>query len=180
MSRRRAWLRNSLGFSALELLGVMGVITVLASFILMWSAQAQARGRETSCQSNLRQIALALQMYAEDNAGRLPPSEEAAPAGIYPYLKNWQLLTCPSDRAPRTVRIDGADQELSYFLAAGVCADDPPSTVIVGDTAPRHRGGWNAVCLDGHTQRLSAGDLPRYVSKGESEDAKRPTGLHPD
>jgi prepilin-type processing-associated H-X9-DG protein/prepilin-type N-terminal cleavage/methylation domain-containing protein len=60
------------GYSLLELLISIVIITLLAA--LIWPALGQARGaaRRTMCQSNLRQWALAAQLYADLHAGRLP------------------------------------------------------------------------------------------------------------
>src|SRR5688572_9298165 len=60
-------------FTLIELLVVIAIIAVLASLILASVARATEAGRKTVCENNLRQIALASYIYADDNQGKLPP-----------------------------------------------------------------------------------------------------------
>jgi len=175
--------RSRHGFSALELAGVMGVIAMVAGFLFAWGAHATERARDSSCRSNLKQMGLALAMYADDYGGRLPGSKDAIFTISSVYTKNQQLLVCPADREPRKVRRDGADYEVSYFIVPGYATDDPPSTIVAGDTAARHGHRWNAVCLDGRLKVLPARDLAsyaQYVIEGKSDDETQPQGVHAD
>jgi len=64
--------RPASGVTILELLVTVSVVTLLAGLLLPAVLQARAVARRTACQSNLRQWALAAQMYADTHAGRLP------------------------------------------------------------------------------------------------------------
>jgi type II secretory pathway pseudopilin PulG len=170
------------GFSALELVGVMCVIAVAAAAILHWGVGVNARAREASCNSNLKQIGLALAMYADDYAGRLPASQDAV-VQVETYMRNVQLLRCPADPDAVIVRREGTDYELSYFFVPGIATDDPPATVVAGDSEPRHEGAWNAVCLDGRGRSLRGAELKPYlqfVMKGKREHEIQAQGVHTD
>src|SRR5262249_41378184 len=56
-------------FTLMELLVVLAIIAVLAAIIFPVLAGVRAKGRQASCASNLRQLALANGMYAGDNDG---------------------------------------------------------------------------------------------------------------
>ncbi len=61
-----------LAFTLIELLVVIAIIAILASLLLPTLTVAKERARRASCQSALRQLAMALQMYGLDNNDRLP------------------------------------------------------------------------------------------------------------
>jgi prepilin-type N-terminal cleavage/methylation domain-containing protein len=61
--------RNNVGFTLIELLVVLAVITLLLAILLPALSQARRRTRRLACQSNLKQIAFAWNMYLDDHDG---------------------------------------------------------------------------------------------------------------
>jgi prepilin-type N-terminal cleavage/methylation domain-containing protein/prepilin-type processing-associated H-X9-DG protein len=92
------------GFTLIELLVVIAIIAILAAILFPVFAKAREKARTASCQSNLKQLATAFHMYAQDYDERFPPSHDwvCGSTGrtwrnrIFPYVKNTQVFVCPS------------------------------------------------------------------------------------
>jgi prepilin-type N-terminal cleavage/methylation domain-containing protein/prepilin-type processing-associated H-X9-DG protein len=78
------------GFTLIELIVVIAIITILAALLLPALSSAQAKGRKTVCLNNLRQVGLAIIAYAADSDGKIPYGPKAPP------------FTSPNDFYPST------------------------------------------------------------------------------
>jgi prepilin-type N-terminal cleavage/methylation domain-containing protein len=63
---------NAEAFTLIELLVVISVVALLMAILLPALSRARNQARAVACQANLRQWGLSLNLYTQDNEGRLP------------------------------------------------------------------------------------------------------------
>ncbi|MFO7946624.1 MAG: DUF1559 domain-containing protein [Armatimonadota bacterium] len=80
------------GFTLIELLVVIAIIAILAAILFPVFARAREKARQASCLSNMKQIALAVIMYADDHDGGYPQGYVIDQAGTYLY---WPYIVEP-------------------------------------------------------------------------------------
>ena len=146
MSRKR-------GFTLIELLVVIAIIAILAAILFPVFAKAREKARQSSCQSNLKQLGLAFFQYTQDYDGILPPLYTLNPTNLWvqkvvPYVSGstydgvwgsaifgYNFMRCPSIPQSSYVAvsygvnypfvISGSD------LIGGAMLDKVPSNVYV-------------------------------------------------
>ena len=60
------------GFTLIELLVVIAIIAILAAILFPVFARARENARKANCQSNMKQLGLAILQYAQDHDETLP------------------------------------------------------------------------------------------------------------
>lgn len=91
------------GFTLIELLVVIAIIAILAAILFPVFASAREKARQTACNSNSRQIAMAFYQYTMDYDEAFPiESHGVNMCGrvwvdfLEPYVKNGDVFFCPS------------------------------------------------------------------------------------
>jgi prepilin-type N-terminal cleavage/methylation domain-containing protein/prepilin-type processing-associated H-X9-DG protein len=101
--RGQSAVSRSRAFTLIELLVVIAIIGILASILLPALVRAKQAAHKIKCISQLRQLAFALQMYADEHDGEYPPRRSSPNHWVFtlkPYYldASENLLQCPSDR----------------------------------------------------------------------------------
>lgn len=157
-------------FTMVEILVVLSILALLSSLIFPVLSKARERGRQAVCQSNLRQIGLAVSQYVQDYDSYPFWWDETAAAPLYwvpnsphpippndndgipwvvrirNYSKSTSILQCPTEEAsqPDDPLVDGyCDYSMNPGLS-GVNLSvvvDTTGSVMFGDS--RRLPGWS-------------------------------------
>lgn len=186
-------------FTLIEAVVVVAIVVILAA--ILWPVFPHRNGdnaRRSSCQSNLKQIGLALIQYTQDYDDKYPRVSRKGSRGwsqdLQPYLKSWPLFQCPS--APNHVlkttdyfynsRFQGLKVgdlvSSKQTIMGGDGPDDAPlsghlsglpadATTNENSFAQRHLGTANYLFADGHVRTLP----PEKIVPGLSMTGSEPT-----
>jgi prepilin-type N-terminal cleavage/methylation domain-containing protein/prepilin-type processing-associated H-X9-DG protein len=113
------------GFTLIELLVVIAIISILAAVLFPVFATAREKARQSACTSNEKQLGLAMLQYAQDYDEFLPCGQAGGGMGwagqLYPYIRTWNVLTCPDDVAGNGTQIAcsyAINENLNYEWAS--------------------------------------------------------------
>lgn len=104
--------RRRRGFTLIELLAVITIIAILAAFLLPTLSKAKERSKRVQCMNNLRQVNMALRMYAESNADKFPK----VGAGRWAWDVPWKIGDSMVE--------NGAIQKVFYCASSGFSEQD--------------------------------------------------------
>ena len=121
------------GFTLVELLVVISIISLLMSILVPCLAKAKSIAKRTVCKANLHSAAVGFRMYLDDNNGIMPPAARYPSLGLNdknpiaeflkPFIGDTKALHCPADNGyirpdytERYFESEGASYEYNEIL----------------------------------------------------------------
>ncbi len=152
-------MRTGRGFTLIELLVVIAIIGILAAMVFPVFARARESARKVVCLSNVKNIALAIQMYLADNNDTMPPTEHnedirayfrAAPGGGDPVEETDPYCSFQSNPYLRwPVIFDEYVKNRDVYRCPSAKVEGGAGWIIPGpdwfNRIRTHEGEWGAV-----------------------------------
>jgi len=143
---------RSKGFTLIELLVVIAIIAILAAILFPVFAQAREKARAITCESNLKQIGLAILQYTQDYDESFPFGQSfntpwpnntyrwSATAVLQPYIKSYGTYLCPDDDFSHF-----DSNPADYFFSPNSGRTVHPMSYLANSITPIRNASWGTI-----------------------------------
>lgn len=144
--------RSGKGFTLVELLVVIAIIGILVGLLLPGLNRARKQALKLNCQSNLRQIGIAIKSYQNDYNQMYPDKLSNLDKT---YLDNAQIFKCPGSTTTGVTGAANGDYGYNTNLSEAATSDSPMASDKVDTYHPAPKK-VNVLYVDGHVADATA------------------------
>lgn len=133
------------GFTISELVVVFAIVFIVALLMFPIIKYNQTKLNKTICANNLRQLGLAMYIYAKEHEGVFPPALDTLYAEE--YLGDEKVMDCPASKDVGTLK------DPDYIYTGGLSVKDDFMSVLIKDRSRNHAaGGKNVLRVNGSVE----------------------------
>jgi len=163
--------RANTGFTLIELLVVIAIIAILAAILFPVFATAREKARSISCLSNMKQLGTATYLYIQDYDETFPldghsTNEDSWVFNLDAYIKNKQILRCPSDTSTNWYPRPAGDFTAARFTSYGTNMWMAP--LLAGDTSTTH-GYTRLVSISSPASTIYSAEMAKNITEDHFE-----------
>lgn len=132
------------GFTISELLLVLVIVLIVGAMMTPFIRYSRIKREKIECANNLREIGLAMYIYAREHDGEFPPAVKT----LYEerYLADSEIMDC------RASKKTGTPDAPDYLYTGGLSVRSPALDYLVRDKADNHPGGKNVLFVNGSVE----------------------------
>jgi len=147
------------------------MLVALPMILLPSLSKARETANRVKCAANLKQIGLAMQLYANENRGNYPPRPEDL---LLTQDITSEVFICPSTndtKAPgatpqqEAANLSAGGHHSYIYLGKGKNATAGYNVVLVYEAPTNHKNGFNVLFGDGHVEYLNGAIAQKVMSE---------------